>query len=1070
MPSFTLKPTHKPIKAYYAALKQFDRLSVTHETAVRSTFQSLLEYCGRQFDLTLVPEHSMPPLIRGARGVKNRRIVVDGVLIDDFQLPHGYWEAKDIHDDLPAEVLRKFEKGYPRDNILFQTPQRALLWQNDQQTLDADLNDPMQLIELLETFFSHRPQEYTEWEEAVAQFKDKVPALGNSLAALIQKERDTNAHFTTAFEDFYEKCRQSINPNLSEAAVEEMLIQHLLTERIFRTVFSNPDFTDRNVIAREIETVIKALTEQAFSRDDFLRSLDRFYQAIERAAATINDFSQKQSFLNTVYEQFFQGFSVKVADTHGVVYTPQPIVDFMVRSVEEILGAEFNRSLSDSDVHIIDPFVGTGNFIVRMMREIRPTALEDKYTRELHCNEVMLLPYYIASMNIEHEFYETMRGYRPFEGICLVDTFELAEDRQLPLFAPKNTQRVESQKGTPMFVIIGNPPYNVGQVNENDNNKNRKYPTMDARVVETYGKASTATNKNALADPYVKAIRWGSDRIGEEGVVAFVTNNSFLDGVAFDGMRKHLADDFDAIYILNLGGNARKGLKVSDANVFGIRVGVSINLFVKTGKTINHPTNCGRGIPAPIHNSEISHLTTDGESSIPVQDSRNGARIFYYRTDDLWNKKRKFDFLNEHGHIGNIEWQTSRPDTRHTWLTEGLHPEFETFIPIGTKEAKAEKGEAIDVIFKIYSNGVKTNRDAWAYNFNRNTLAENMSGMIDTYNEQVLKWQHRENRDANIDNFVNYDDVKIKWSRDLKGKLKRERTTKYANHKRRAALYRPFTKSNLYFDRMMSDVVYVFPSIFPTLETETENRVICVAGIGDRKGFGCLTANIIPNIDLAFEKTQCFPFYTYEEDGTNRRENITDWALGQFRAHYRDKTITKWDIFHYVYALLHHPDYRERYQANLKRDLPRLPFVPDFWSFAKAGGRLEEIHTNYEAVPEYPLAFIENREVPLDWRVEKMKLSKDKTQLVYNDFLTLDGIPAKAFEYRLGNRSALEWVIDQYRVKTDKRSGIVNDPNRADDPQYIVKLIGKVITVSLETVGIVEELPDLAIPTNARSV
>ena len=1069
MPSLNLKPTHKSIKAYYAALKQFDRLGVTHETAVRSAFQSLLEQCGRQFNLTLVPEHSITVH-------RNRRIVVDGVLIDDFQLPHGYWEAKDIHDDLPAEVLRKFEKGYPRDNILFQTPQRAILWQNGQETLDANLNDPIQLIEALETFFSHRPQEYTEWEDAVAQFKGVVPALGDSLAALIQKERETNPHFTTAFKDFYEKCRQSINPNLSEAAVEEMLIQHLLTERIFRTVFSNPDFTDRNVIAREIETVIKALTEQAFSRDDFLRSLDRFYQAIERAAATINDFSQKQSFLNTVYEQFFQGFSVEVADTHGVVYTPQPIVDFMVRSVDQILKTEFGSegnggratpshrgkdapptggeeeapTISDRDVHIIDPFVGTGNFIVRVMREIRPTALEDKYRTELHCNEVMLLPYYIASMNIEHEFYETMGAYRPFEGICLVDTFELAEDRQLPLFAPENTQRVESQKGTPMFVVIGNPPYNVGQVNENDNNKNRKYPTMDARVAETYAKDSAARNKNKLSDPYVKAIRWASDRIGEEGVVAFVTNNSFLDGVAFDGMRKHLADDFDAIYILDLDGNARRGLKVSDANVFGIRVGVSINLFVKTGRERNDTTSCGRG---------ISRDSEDPDKSGPAP-----IRIFYYHTDDLWNKKQKFDFLNEREHIGNIDWQTIQPDTRYTWLTEGLHPEFETFIPMGTKRAKAAKDEAMDVIFKIYSSGVKTNRDAWAHNFNRDRLAENMSGMIETYNMEVDRWKRREDREANVDDFVIYDDVRISWSRDLKSKLKQGKIAEYNEQKVRISQYRPFTKSNLYFDRAMSDVVYVFPSIFPVSQTEKENRVIWLK-VGQEWPMFALMVNNIPDV-LPQGGSQCFSFYTYDEDGTNRRENITDWALAQFRAHYRDETIAKWDIFHYVYGLLHHPDYRERYEANLKRDLPRLPYTPDFWGIAKAGERLGEIHIGYEAVSEYPLAFVENRETPLDWRVEKMKLSKDKTQLAYNDFLTLDGIPAKAFDYRLGNRSALEWVIDQYRVKTDKRSGIVNDPNRSDDPQYIVKLIGKVITVSLETVGIVEGLPELGVPSH----
>ena len=624
MTTLNLKSTHKIIKNYYDELNRFDRLGKTHEGTVRSAFQSLLQGCARKFDWTLIPEHAMT-------GRRKKRIVIDGTLIDTFQLPHGYWEAKDIHDDLPSEVLRKFERGYPRDNILFQTPHRAILWQNNQQTLDADLTDPTQLIHTLETFFSHRPQEYTEWEEAVAQFRERVPALGKGLAGLIEKERDANREFTAAFTAFHEKCRQSINPNLSEAAVEEMLIQHLLTERIFRTVFSNPDFVHRNIIAREIETVITALMSHAFNRDEFLKSLDPFYVAIERTAATMGDFSQKQGFLNTVYEQFFQGFSVEVADTHGIVYTPQPIVDFMVKSVEAILQTEFNRSLSDSGVHIIDPFVGTGNFIVRMMREIRPTALEDKYRSELHCNEVMLLPYYIASMNIEHEFYEATGDYQPFGGICLVDTFDLAEDRQLPLFAPDNTRRVEEQKETPMFVVIGNPPYNVGQVNENDNNKNRKYRTMDAWVANTYAKDSAATNKNALADPYVKAIRWASDRIGEEGVVAFVTNNSFLDGVAFDGMRKHLAANFDAIYIFDLGGNARKGLKVSDANVFGIRVGVSINLFVKTRQVMNPPTNCGRGIPAPIPNSEIITYT-GGESSA-------STRIFYYRTDDLWNKK-----------------------------------------------------------------------------------------------------------------------------------------------------------------------------------------------------------------------------------------------------------------------------------------------------------------------------------------------------------------------------------------------------------------------------------------------
>ena len=1025
MTSLNLKPTHKIIKDYYNALDQFDRLGVAHEGAVRSAFQSLLQKCAGQFDWTLVPEHSMT-------GIQNRRIVVDGVLMDNFRLTHGYWEAKDEDDDLPSEVVRKFERGYPRDNILFQEPRRAILWQDDYQTLVADLTEPTELIGTLETFFAHRPK-YAEWERAVEQFKEIVPALGQGLAERIHGERETNRAFITAFAAFYEKCRQSINPNLSEVAVEEMLIQHLLTERIFRTVFDNQDFTRRNVIANEIESVIDALTSQSFSRHDFLRQLDPFYAAIERTAATIDDFSQKQGFLNTVYEQFFQGFSVRVADTHGIVYTPQPIVDFMVRSVEEILKTEFNRSLSDSGVHIIDPFVGTGNFIVRTMREIRRTALAEKYTTELHCNEVMLLPYYIASMNIEHEFYEATGRYQPFEGICLVDTFELAEDRQLPLFAPENTRRVEEQKAKPMFVVIGNPPYNMGQVNDSDNNRNRKYESMAQRVMETYTKDSQATLKNKLSDPYVKAIRWSSDRIEEEGVVTFVTNNGFLDGVAFDGLRKHLADDFDAIYILDLGGNVRKNPKLSGTthNVFGIQIGVSINFFIKRNDNANSETE-----------------------------------IFYARLDEFWRKEDKYRYLDSKKHYRNIEWKPIRPDRRYTWLTEGLHAEFETFIPMGTKAAKAARAETQEVMFKIYSNGIITARDAWVYDFNQNALTENMSTLINTYNEQVFKWERQADRDTNVDDFVVYDDTKIKWDRQLRQHLKRGRITEYSEDRVRNALYRPFTKSNLYFDRIMNNCVYVFPSIFPIPETETANRVICLTAFGNKKPFHCLMTQQVTDFHFTGD-SQCFPFYTYNEDGGNRRENITDWVLAQFREYYRDETIGKWDIFHYVYGLLHHPTYRERYQANLKRDLPHLPYAPDFWAFAKAGQRLGEIHVGYEDVDEYSLRFVETPDTPLDWRVEKMRLSKDKTGIKYNDFLTLDGIPARAFEYRLGNRSALEWVIDQYQVKTDKRSGIVNDPNRADDPEYIVRLIGKVVAVSLETVEIVEGLAGVGITDQA---
>ena len=1022
MPQLNLKPSHKVVRDYYATLRQYDKHSVTHEGAVSSPFEMLLTVCAKQVDATLIPQFTM-------RAPSGNRIVLDGVILDAYGLPFAYWEAKDMDDNLTRAVQEKREAGYPLDNTLFQNPQHGILYQNGEQVFDVDITDPTRLIAALQHFFAAPPAALANWHAAVAEFKEKVPALGRKAAELIAEQHKTNPQFVAVFTGFYEQCRAAINPNLSKAAVEEMLIQHLLTERIFRTVFNNPDFTRRNIIAREIEKVVEVLIGQTYSRDAFLKELNPFYLAIEQAALLCKDFSQKQQFLNTVYEQFFQGFSVEVADTHGIVYTPQPIVDFMVKSVAHILETEFDRSLSDTGVHIIDPFVGTGNFIVRLMQDIQATTLEEKYCHELHCNEILLLPYYIASLNIEQEYFQRTGTYLPFEGISLADTFELLEDQQIALFTQENTARVEKQKAADMFVVIGNPPYNMGQANENDNNKNRKYEAMDKRIAETYVKDSKATLRNKLYDPYVKAIGWASERIGEEGVVAFITNNSFLDGLAFDGMRKHLAEDFDVIYILDLGGNARKGLKVSDANVFGIRVGVSINLFIKNNRR------------------KLSEK----------------PNIFYYRTDDLWNKKQKFDLLNACQHTGGIAWESVRPDNRQTWLTEGLHAEFDTFIPMGSKAVKSKKdgGEAI---FRLYSSGVVTSRDNLVYSFDLPLLQESVLTFIEIYNTGVDR-KRRHDPKTPIENFIDTTDPRIKWSHRVKQSLEKLELSTYQDTHFRMALYRPFCQQYLYFDHFWNERRYQQHRIFPTPENETENRVIIVSDHGFRSGFNTLMTNLISDLHTlaASDSFQCFPFYIYDEDGTNRQENITDWALAQFRTHYGDDTITKWDIFHYNYAVLHHADYREKYQANLKRDLPHIPFAQEFWGFANAGAQLADIHVNYESVPKYEK--LELKETPntqrIDWQVEKMRFSKDKTQIYYNDYFTLAGIPAEVFDYRLGNRSALEWVVDQYRVKVDKRSGIVNDPNRADEPQYIVDLIGRVITVSLRTVEIIGNLPVL---------
>ena len=1023
MTMLNLKPTHKAVKDYYDALTNLTTLRASHEGAVSPTFAALLRHCARQFDWTLLEQHSVK---RNGHPIR-----LDGALVDAFKLPHGYWEAKDSSDDLDKEIKKKFAAGYPKDNILFQAPDRIIIWQDARQVFDEDITQPERLIEALSTFFAYQPPAYEQFAQAVEEFKIRVPELADGLLQLIEKERASNQRFIQAFEGFSNLCRQTINPNISTQAIEEMLIQHLLTERIFRSVFNNPDFVERNVIAHEIEKVIVALTSQSFSRHEFLKSLDRFYGAIETTAATIEDFSQKQSFLNTVYEKFFQGFSVKVADTHGIVYTPQPIVQFMVKSVQEILRKEFGRSLSDQGVHIIDPFVGTGSFIVRVMREMQKSSLPHKYANELHCNEVMLLPYYIASMNIEHEYYEQTGSYQPFEGICLVDTFEMAEGKQLPLMTEENTARVKKQQETPIFVIIGNPPYNAGQVNENDNNKNRKYPAIDSRVSRTYGRASQATLLRKLNDPYVKAIRWASDRIGLKGIVAFVTNSSFVAETTFDGMRRHLLQDFNSIYVLDLKGNVRKdsmreGIPIGEQHtVFGLAamVGVAVTFFVKNSAHEDH-------------------------------------RIYYSSVDWRATRQEKFALLESAVSSRGIEWRELLPNTRQDWLTEGMSEEFESLLPIGTKGTKSSKNVEDRAIFKTFSLGVSTNRDAVVYDSDGKTLADRVERFCDDYNTESMRYQ-RKGAPTDIDGFVDYG--KVKWSSTLKNHARRGTVVEFDGTKIRTSLYRPFTRMLFYCDPILNDRLGLSQQAFPNQTAESENRLMCLTDRASEKPFMVLVSGRIVDMHVVSpgSNSQCFPFYIYNEDGSNRRENITDWALEQFRTHYKNNRISKWDIFHYVYGTLHHPQYREKYAANLKRELPRIPFAPDFQRFAEAGAKLADLHVNYEKQAEYPLQRLENKDEKLNWRVEKMRLSKDKIQLVYNDFLTLGGIPPEVFEYRLGNRSALEWIIDQYQVSTDKRSGIVNDPNRADDPQYIVHLIGKVITVSLQTVKIVKSLPKL---------
>ncbi len=753
MSSLNLKPTHAPVKKYYATLQRFARGHFDKEGNIRGAFEDLLKSCARQYDWTLVPEYSIPRKGRNP-------LSVDAALLDAFNLPRGYWEAKDTKDSLEAEMKKKFDAGYPRSNILFQRPDRALLFQDGHIAFNDSIEDPQNLVDVLRRFFEWRQPDHDSWDRAATEFSERIPDIARGAMKLIDDERRKKGAFVERFAAFADLCRESINPDLKDEAVEEMLVQHLLTERIFRQIFGNREFTRRNVIAAEIEKVIDSLTSRHFSRDEFLRELDPFYKAIEQAASTVEDYSEKQRFLNTIYERFFQGFNRKQADTHGIVYTPQPIVDFMVRSVEEILKTEFGRSLSDKDVHILDPFVGTGNFITRVMREIKTSRLPQKYKEELHCNEIMLLPYYIASMNIEHAYLDRTGEYEAFEGICLVDTFELAEPEQqgFSFMAEENTKRVRKQKTSPIKVIVGNPPYNANQHYENENNRNRRYKVLSKRIAETYVKDSKATNKNTLADPYIGAFRWASDRIGSEGVIALVTNNSFLDAIAGDGVRRNLRRDFDKVFVIDLGGDVRRNPKLSGTtnNVFGIQVGVSINIFVRM-----------RGAARP-------------------------GKVYLKQLEEYWTKRQKLDWLNEKKTCKGTSPLEIPDNPRSRWVTQETDAEFVS-LPCMLADRQGTG------IFHDYSNGIQSNRDPWVFNFDKEALLRNIKGLTSKYNEEQVRWTGAKGK-RQFESFASQDEREIKWCSKLRKLFEDNVPLHFSSAFVADAQYRPYTRTDLYAD------------------------------------------------------------------------------------------------------------------------------------------------------------------------------------------------------------------------------------------------------------------------------
>ena len=1033
-----LKSSIKVINDYYKAIDKQYSINEIHERELRFAIDDLLKYCASKVDWSYHIEK---------RDTSNNKIP-DATLEHKHKIPLGYFESKDDYTkDLEKEAKKKFANEYDvyRDkNILFWQPKRIIIYQDKEKVFDDNIwQNPTKLIEALELFFNHVPFEIKNWVNEVDKFTKKIPELSTTLLNAISDAKKNNKEFVESFKDFRETCQQAINKNISNKAIDEMFVQHILTKQIYERIFNKPKFLQVNTIAVELQKLYMVLTKSSWSEDDFFEELESFYAALTNVALSMVEFSRKQNFLNTVFERFFQGWAVKTADRLGIVYTPQEVVDFMVRSVDHILKTEFGREkgLGSQGVHIIDPFVGTGNFIMRVMKEIKDDDLPHKYKSELHCNEISLMPYYIACMNIEHEYRERVGKdkYEPFEGICFADTFQIFEDKKkeeeeeskpklLNRYVSKeNTERVKNQREKDIFVVISNPPYNTSQMDENDNNKNRKYKDLEQSIADTYGKDSKARLKNKLYDPYVKAFKWASDRIGDEGIIAMITNNSFIDMYAFDGMRKHLESDFDKVYILDLGGNVRKNPKLSGTthNVFGIQVGVSINIFIKKK---------GSSKEFELHFSDVN---------------------------TFWKKEQKYEFLIEKTNIDGVDWKKLIPNKNYTWLTDGIADDFEDYPLMGDKHQK-DKADC-DTIFNLFSLGVVSNNDAYVYDWDLKKIIQRTKSMVKEYQKYQSIWVKNDSPKDPATLIVVNPKI-LKWIRRTKRSLGRGISIKYNDDLFRVTAYRPYTKKYYYWERVFSEERYLQHKFFPTPESEKENKVICHSGVGSNKPFHSWVVNIIPCLDM-LEKTQCFPFYTYNEDGTGRKENIADKTLKMYQEHYKDEDITKWDIFYYIYAMLHHPDYRNDFKENLKKSLPRIPFASEFWKFSKVGHKLADIHLDYENAQQYDLGqkkYLKNYHDDISYQVTKMKLNKDKTELIYNDDITLKTIPKEVFDYKLGNRSALEWIIDQYRVKTDKRSGITQDPNNFDgNEKYIFELIGKIVTVSLETVKLVKELSKL---------
>ncbi len=905
----------------------------------------------------------------------------------------------------------------------------------DPKQAQKTLFDAILLQDLADAVYNVMPTKLGDrnyWENFTKKTGNIARTLNNRLKDIFEK----NPEF---FCGFLDSLRGNIHSNIKEDEALDMITSHIITKPVFDAIFGE---NIKNPISKVLDKMVEKLSTLGLQGET--KDLKNLYESVKTEAIHAKSQKSQQELIKNLYNTFFKVAFRKQSEKLGIVYTPIEVVDFILRATNGILKKYFNTDFNDKNITIFDPFTGTGSFIARLLSKenglISDEALKEKFDKNLFAFDIVLLAYYIALINITQAAQNRDGSLKTFKNIALTDSLDIYEEKNdkgvFDLFKDleENKEIKSTMEKQNIRVIIGNPPYSAGAKSQNDNNQNLSHPKLEKRVYEKYGKNSTAKVGATTRDTLIQSIRMASDLLKDKGVVGFVVNGSFIDSKSTDGFRKCVAKEFSHLYVLNLRGNARTSgeeRKKEGDGIFdsGSRATVAIIFFVK-------------------------------DSSAPDN------TIFYYEVEDYLKREAKLNLLAGFENLESVSFKEITPNDKGDWINQ-RNDDFEKLTPL-----KRDKKLQNPSVFDINSGGVGSSRDFWVYNFSPNALMQNVQKCIDTYNadlkrfnthfREAFKQRAKGVKKADLykhlnDKEITTDKTKIAWTDGLKNHLIKNKNLQESHKDRiRLALYRPFNKQWLYWDKDWINRQSQLPKIFPNKDAQ---NVVINTGVGNDKNFSALASDFISSCHL-ISHTQAYPLYYYDDLG-NRYNAISGYALNLFRRHYKDNAITEEEIFYYIYAILHHKGYLEKYKNSLAKEEPRIALSEDFKELSVLGKELAELHLNYESEEmhtsvEYKTLM--NAEEEGYYDVETMKKIGDRIH--YNNHIAITKIPKKAFEYVVNGKSAIDWVIERYQKTRDKDSLIENNPNDYAGGKYVFELLCRVITLSVKSVDLIEKISE----------